>query len=185
MTSRPWNMRPDETAKAYQAFEVYRDMGAGRSTAKVGQVLGKSKDLMDRWSGRFDWVARAHAADEAAAAKRAEGAIESAADVLERQAKHAKVLQLRAMQKFAAVAPEDMTVAEATRAWQVGAEAERKAMRIPDTLELTGKDGGPMEITDGASPAERMAALAALYDRVRDRVDGSGAENPSGETPDR
>jgi hypothetical protein len=38
-------------------------MGAERSTAKVARALGKSKTLMDRWSGQDGWPARASAWD--------------------------------------------------------------------------------------------------------------------------
>lgn len=57
--ARPWNMRPDETAKAYQAFEVYRDMGPERSLERVGKALAKTRQALDGWSQRFEWTARA------------------------------------------------------------------------------------------------------------------------------
>jgi len=75
--------------------------------------------------------------DEAAATKAADRALEDAVAVRARQAQHAKAIQLRAMQKIASMAPDDMSMAEATRAWQVGAEAERKALGIADALDLT------------------------------------------------
>lgn len=54
-----WERQPDETAKAFQAFAMYRDLGPGkRSLAEVGRQLGKSKALMDRWSVRHQWVNR-------------------------------------------------------------------------------------------------------------------------------
>lgn len=139
MTARPWNMRPGETAKAYQAFEVYRDMGPDRSLERVGQALAKTRQSLDGWSTRFEWQARVRAFDEAAAAKAAEKALEDAASVRARQAAHAKAIQLRAMQKIATMDPGDMSMAEATRAWQVGAEAERKALGIAEVVEHSGE----------------------------------------------
>lgn len=50
---------PTESTKAYAAYECYREFGAARSVAKVGQELGKSKTLMDRWSAQYQWVTRA------------------------------------------------------------------------------------------------------------------------------
>lgn len=139
MTARPWNMRPDESAKAYQAFEAYRDMGADRSLARLSQDHGKSIATVTEWSTRHDWQARVRAFDEAAAAKAADRALEDAAAVRARQAAHAKAIQLRAMQKIATMDPGDMSMAEATRAWQVGAEAERKALGIAEVVEHSGE----------------------------------------------
>lgn len=154
MTAKPWNMRPDESAKAYQAFEVYRDMGPDRSLERVGQLLGKSTVTVERWSTANDWQARVRAFDEAAAAKASERALEDAATVRARQAQHAKAIQLRAMQKIAAMDPGDMSMSEATRAWQVGAEAERKALGIPEKVELAGDGGGPLRIVFGYDDGE-------------------------------
>lgn len=61
--AREWEKLAGESAKAYQAFTRYRDMGPARSTAKVARELGKSKALMDRWSSRHEWVDRAAALD--------------------------------------------------------------------------------------------------------------------------
>jgi hypothetical protein len=61
---RFWERQPQETSKAYEAFQLYRDMGLGRSTARVARELGKSKTLMDRWSSRHDWVGRVQALED-------------------------------------------------------------------------------------------------------------------------
>lgn len=59
-----WDQRPNESSKAYAAFEVYRDMGAERSTAAVSQKLGKAKALIQRWSATHGWVDRCRLFDE-------------------------------------------------------------------------------------------------------------------------
>lgn len=53
-----YNRLPTETAKAYAAFSVYRDMGDSRSLEKTGQKLGKCKAVMETWSRKHDWVNR-------------------------------------------------------------------------------------------------------------------------------
>ena len=47
-----------ETAKAYEAFAIYRDMGIGRSITKVAQELDKSRTQIGKWSERHNWVER-------------------------------------------------------------------------------------------------------------------------------
>jgi hypothetical protein len=59
----PWNRQPGETSKAYEAFSLYRDLGSERSTRRVSEQLAKSETLIKRWSGKYDWVARAGAWD--------------------------------------------------------------------------------------------------------------------------
>jgi hypothetical protein len=55
---RAWERQPGETSRAYEAFSTYRDLGPARSLAKVGQLLGKSTGLMERWSAVHSWVDR-------------------------------------------------------------------------------------------------------------------------------
>ncbi len=53
-----WERQEGESERAYQGFCVYRDLGPARSLAKVGQMLGKSTALMERWSVAHSWVDR-------------------------------------------------------------------------------------------------------------------------------
>lgn len=55
--------RPGETAQAYEAAKLYFELAADRSLEAVGQKLGKSKVLMERWSRQWRWVERAKAYD--------------------------------------------------------------------------------------------------------------------------
>lgn len=59
-----WERQPNEPPKAWEAFVTYRDMGLKRSNSKVGNELGKSKVLIDKWSSRYRWVSRCKAYDE-------------------------------------------------------------------------------------------------------------------------
>jgi len=53
-----WSRQPGESARAFQAFEHYRDLGPERSVTKVAQALDKSRTLIGRWSSEHDWVSR-------------------------------------------------------------------------------------------------------------------------------
>lgn len=57
----PWERQDDESDEAFEAFQIYRDMGVGRSMAAVRKELGKSQSLMERWSSKYSWVDRAKA----------------------------------------------------------------------------------------------------------------------------
>jgi hypothetical protein len=55
---------PNESTKAYAAYECYRELGAGRSQEKVSHKLAKSRQIISRWSALYQWVARAAAWDK-------------------------------------------------------------------------------------------------------------------------
>lgn len=55
----PWERQVGETAKAFYAFNVYRQLGPSRSIRATGEKLGKTATHLEKWSHRFDWVIRA------------------------------------------------------------------------------------------------------------------------------
>ena len=78
---RPYERLPGETAKAFQAFTVYRDLGIQRSFESVANQLSKSATLIRRWAAKYNWGERIECWDidqdyerqkEAIAAKRKE-----------------------------------------------------------------------------------------------------------------
>ena len=50
-----WERQPGESAQAYEAFAIYRDMGSNRSLRVVAEQLSKSDTLIKRWS---TWMIR-------------------------------------------------------------------------------------------------------------------------------
>ena len=59
----PWEQEPGESAKAFEAFAIYRDIGVERSVRKVTQRLNKSLTLIGKWSSAYNWPERARAYD--------------------------------------------------------------------------------------------------------------------------
>jgi hypothetical protein len=55
---KTWQRREGESARAYRGLETYIAMNADRSLVKVGQKLGISKALVERWSSEHDWTIR-------------------------------------------------------------------------------------------------------------------------------
>jgi hypothetical protein len=65
---------PGEGPKPYEARCLYMTMGPNRTLARVGEALGKSEGLMERWSMQWAWGTHAatwDAEQQAVAAKRA------------------------------------------------------------------------------------------------------------------
>lgn len=89
---QPWEMRDDETSSSYRAFEIYRDLGPGRSLPKAWEVYATERDLkgvhpgraFKNWCTGNEWVARCEAFD----------AFESEARLAQRQAMRDEVRQV-------------------------------------------------------------------------------------------
>lgn len=56
-----WERQPPESAPAWEAFKLYRDMGDGRTIAKAAKHLGKSAVVLERWSAGYKWIERVRA----------------------------------------------------------------------------------------------------------------------------
>jgi hypothetical protein len=171
-----WDRLPEETDPAFRAFRCYLLLGGERSTARVARELGKSKTLMDRWSSKHRWVARAQAFD-AEAAKRVD---ESTLDELAERARRQAELTVSALEAMAAPSlelmrrlgqktgreeleklPMDQLVplaATTARAIPRVVQTERLA-RGQSTTNVGGHRGGPIEANDSSrTAAERAAA---------------------------
>jgi hypothetical protein len=83
---------PNERAERYEARVLYLTMGAGRNVRAVGQKLGKSRAVIERWSSADQWVSHARAYDEALAALAAQQHAEAYRAELEAERRDAKAM---------------------------------------------------------------------------------------------
>lgn len=194
MSTTPWERSPDESTQAFAAFAHYRDMGAHRSTAKVGQALGKSKTLMDRWCEQWHWVRRAAAWD----------AHMDQAALLGMRDKHTEmavklhtlgsaalqdwlaVMQLRAEQR-AKDGHQQVPIikpGELRQLIEAGIKLERLVRGEPDSIRqniLTGKDSKAIEIEHCA--ALDMPQLVELAKQAIQSYEGDTNAKPKSEEP--
>ncbi len=165
-----------ESDKAFAAFAMYVSMGSERSLAQVGQRLGKSKALLERWSKRYDWGGRvqAQAAHFAMIEREATEAVArgKAAEWLTRQEKirerewsmHEKCLAAaeRALSSFMEREKVYANLSDIARILEVASKLGRLAAGMAtDKTEITGEDGGPIRV-------ELSAALSKIYGDVVD-----------------
>jgi hypothetical protein len=99
-TPLPFEQQPAETAKAYAAFVMYRDLGPERSLQETAHKLAKNLTTIKQWSTLHNWVDRARSYDAALDA-RARAATEGEATerrrrMIERHAQTAAKLQTAA-----------------------------------------------------------------------------------------
>src|ERR1035438_4853234 len=58
-----WQRQVGESAKAFSAFEKYRDLAERRTMAKVAEMSGCSAQNIERWARRWFWTNRVYAFD--------------------------------------------------------------------------------------------------------------------------
>jgi hypothetical protein len=88
----PWTRQPGESHKAFEAFVTYRDtrIRGVRSIRRTARRLGKSRQLCERWSRRWSWVARCELFDRAVDRLRQARAL---AEITERAAQAARACE--------------------------------------------------------------------------------------------
>ena len=141
----PWNRQPGETAKAYAAFLVYRDLPAiGRS---VAAAWGRKKGgkYWERWCTIHNWLDRAAEHDSDLASRRRE----RMAKELEQAQDDAFVLIRATLDKvkerIEGMDPEELSAGQIPSALRTLIELELKVLGYEDRVALTGKDGGPVK----------------------------------------
>jgi len=66
METKIWEIQPEETAKSFSAFCIYRDFGKERTLEKVQEKLRKNSGylrVLYNWSSKHKWVERVKAYD--------------------------------------------------------------------------------------------------------------------------
>ena len=148
---KPWERQPGETAKAYAAFLLYRDLPAvDRSVpaAREGHQRD-TKGTLRQWKGwsmRNDWVNRAAEHDSDLASRRRE----HTAKEMERSQDDALILIRAALAKVAeriqGMDAEELAAGQIPAALRTLIELEFKVLGYEDRVALTGKDGGPVKV---------------------------------------
>lgn len=192
-----WEKMGHETPRAYEAFEVYRDMGVSRSIAKAAQYLSKAIATLSAWSQRYNWVYRVSVWDaeqrrllsEEKEAKRKaavnkEG--ELAGAVLAQVARHLTppkfhndgVTELTPEERRAWKAKPEI-VRMATYALRYGSEIERLALGLPTVITRNMQEQEQM-VRDGLEAQRVVMSIIAeglceepdcdCCRRIRDRL---------------
>lgn len=167
----PWLRTPDESARAFEAFEAYRDLGPARSTAKVAQALGKSKALMDRWSARHAWAVRVEAFDAEESRLWQLERTRARRETADRQARIAGQVLEAVAARLRTLDVEQLSPADLVRWLDVASKVERAALGLPERLTVTGADDGPIRVqVSEMTEDERRERLRALRAEIDNRL---------------
>lgn len=88
-----YEQQPKESAAAFGAFQIYRDMGPDRTMAAVVKATGKSMTTIKRYNDNNFWVPRAKAWDARADSERRSSTLNAIKEMRERQIKLAREIQ--------------------------------------------------------------------------------------------
>lgn len=144
----PYSKRVDESTEAFEAFACYRDMGSGRSHVAVATELGKSENLIHRWSRKFNWIRRVHAFD-------------AEIDRRKRLVDLREIEKMRRRQTKTALAMQDLGNIELWRLLEQSKSSQRKkgVVEIQHVIKLLEK-GATLERLNRGEPSEITHSLS-------------------------
>ena len=144
----PWEQQPGESAKAFEAFAIYRDMGVERSVRKVTQRLNKSLTLIGKWSSRYNWPKRARAYDRDLDRQAHAQAVRDVRSMTNRHIRIAMQLQAKALEAL-----EQLNVATLSPKMQLAFLAKATEIERMNRLSAAGMDDSGQQ-RDGAEGIE-------------------------------
>lgn len=131
-TDKPWERQEGESEKAFEAFAVYRDMGAERSITKVVQSLNKTRALIGRWSSQWNWQERVRAYDNELEKEARTKAIRDRKAMTTRHINIAMQLQKKALEALNGLSVEDMSPKDIKEYIKMATDLERLNREITE-----------------------------------------------------
>ena len=140
-TLEPSDPQPGESGTSFAGFVLYREMHPDRrSLREVARRLGKTSSLIDRYSSRWNWVARARTWDKEQARLTSRRRAEVVTEWIDRQAEDGRRLQVFGMAALERYIDRDadglivgvhgMRARDALLMMKLGAQIERTAAGV-------------------------------------------------------
>lgn len=142
-----WEQQPGESAKAFEAFAAYRDMGAERSLRKLTQQLHKNLTTIRDWSVKWNWQERVRAYDRELDRQAREQAVRSVRQMTDRHIRIAMQLQAKAVRAL-----ENLDEAQLTPKMMLAFLAKATEIERMNRLSAAGMDDNGQR--DGAEGIE-------------------------------
>ncbi|HLN31951.1 MAG TPA: hypothetical protein VK395_29740 [Gemmataceae bacterium] len=145
--AHPWDRLPGESAKAFAAFCLYRDLGTRRSLDEASRRYhgsnrqdsagdqqrsgSRSSGSIRGWAQRWNWRARAEALDEEQEQVQAAERRAAATEMNERHAQTALLFQDKAIERLRQLRPEELKPRDLVGVVLGAAKLERLARGEP------------------------------------------------------
>lgn len=168
----PWDRFDDESAEDHALFTLYRGQGVRRTLKTVAELGEVSVNSVSELSKRYSWVARATAFDDML---ERQARRELAAQVIHNRKKvaaTARLVEQKVVDRLLALDPNELSPRDLISFWEMATKLSRQAHGdIESTrVELTGKDGGPIEVANEMPAEERQELLAEIMKTLKDRA---------------
>jgi hypothetical protein len=128
-----WERQFGESVKAYQAFAIFRDLGADRSCQEVARRLSKSGTQIYKWSSKWNWYNRARAFDLEQERQNRELWHKERIEMDERQAKISLMLQDKVVKRLINMTEAEIAktpLAMMIKAFEIAVKIERLARGV-------------------------------------------------------
>lgn len=148
---------------AWEAFIVYRDLGPGRSIAKAGLKLGKTKTHLEDWSSKYRWVARCAAWDAEIDRDHRQALRAAQREMIAAHAGIALKLRTKAMLAFEEIAADKLGVFGVLQYLATAVKIEQTTLGMPTertAVELSGADGDPLTVFFDNLPDSQLIDIA-------------------------
>lgn len=175
----------NETKEHRAAYEIYRDMGPGRTLSAVARTISVSTTSIQRWAKSFEWLKRAKTYDADVARKTIDIAEKQGVEVEGKaRARNLKLVQMGLMKLAQALASGDVRLQLADLDRLLKLEAVLNGQASPSSngtlsaedAELTGKNAEELwALIDGE--VEAIRRIATWDDQVSDWI-AAGTARP-------
>lgn len=174
-----WERKPGESARAFRAFTIFRDMGDERGVTKVRDVGGGAslKTLME-WAEKWRWVDRANAYDRMLDRRRVKAQIEEIEAQARRQVIIGQTLQETGLSwvKEETATPEqrakNLTAASALRYIDKGIELERQGLGV-DEKDSAGDTNITVNVLEAGTKLDVFGKIGEMHLNMR-RIQEAG-----------
>lgn len=151
-----YERQPTESDQAWEAFLKYRELGLQRSLAQVAQSLGKSVQLIERWSRTWSWRLRVTEWDRDLDRRRRQADLQAVSDMRRRQLAMATTVQglgtveiQKLLRDAQASENATLTADQALKLIEIGAKLERLNRDEPgEIVEERNKDLDPDQVAN-------------------------------------
>ncbi len=166
-----WELQEGEPTRAYECFAVYRDLGPNRTRTEAAKILGLSPATMKAWYAQHAWEDRVRAFDLENDRK---NRVKLESERLEMRLRHAGIavfMQKKVAERLAMMDPMEMTPKDAVYAMDLASKLERISRGEDVTkIELTGANGGPIEVAEALGSEDRAAMMAQIQAELAKRL---------------
>lgn len=133
---KAWEKQPEESIRAFDAFRTYRDMGAERSLAKVAQKLNKSKTIVARWCGKYNWVERVIEYDKNLDSTNIEATEKAIKQMCKRQIEISMEFQEKVTERLKSLDVDKISISDLIKMYDVAVKIEKEARGFIPAYEL-------------------------------------------------